>query len=103
MRVPAPRQGAAPRGCGAQGVRRQGVRRPGGAAPRGPLDEHGAYRSPMGSVLRAGRRLWRPPGRVTNVTLLLVLLCAFGTGVGAVATGSDRGRWVVAAHGIAGL
>ncbi len=57
----------------------------------------------MGSVLRAGRRLWRPPGRVTNVTLLLVLLCAFGTGVGAVATGSDRGRWVVVAHGIAGL
>jgi hypothetical protein len=42
----------------------------------------------------------RPPtGRLTNVMLLVALALAFATGVGAVATGSDRGRWVVVAHG----
>lgn len=33
-----------------------------------------------------------PSGRRTNVTLLAVLLLAFATGVGAVATGSAHGR-----------
>jgi DMSO/TMAO reductase YedYZ molybdopterin-dependent catalytic subunit len=47
------------------------------------------------------RGLLRPPsGRLTNVTLLAALLLAFATGVGAVTTGSARGRWVVVAHGI---
>jgi DMSO/TMAO reductase YedYZ molybdopterin-dependent catalytic subunit len=42
-----------------------------------------------------------PGGRATNLTLFLVLLLTFATGVGAVATGSSRGRWVVVAHGVA--
>jgi hypothetical protein len=42
-------------------------------------------------------------GRVTNTTLLTALLLAFVTGVGAVATGSAHGRWVVVAHGIAAV
>jgi DMSO/TMAO reductase YedYZ molybdopterin-dependent catalytic subunit len=37
--------------------------------------------------------------RQTNLTLLLVLLLAFGTGIGAVAAGSPGGRWVAVAHG----
>jgi DMSO/TMAO reductase YedYZ molybdopterin-dependent catalytic subunit len=46
----------------------------------------------------------RPPSsRRTNLTLLLTLLLVFATGVGAVATGSPRGRWVVIAHGTAAL
>ena len=50
------------------------------------------------------RKLLRPPSaRVTNLTLLVALLLAFATGVGAVATGSPRGRWIVVAHGIAGI
>jgi DMSO/TMAO reductase YedYZ molybdopterin-dependent catalytic subunit len=48
-------------------------------------------------MLRAVRR--RLPARVTNLTLLVALALAFATGVGAVATGSPRGRWVVLAHG----
>ncbi|WP_425954585.1 molybdopterin-dependent oxidoreductase [Xylanimonas sp. McL0601] len=40
---------------------------------------------------------------MTNLTLLAVLVLAFATGIGAVATGSSRGRWVVVAHGIAGI
>ena len=50
-----------------------------------------------------GRSILRPPGRITNQTLLVVLLIAFATGVGSVATGSPHGRWVVIGHGIAGL
>ena len=42
-------------------------------------------------------------GRVTNVTLFVALALAFATGVGAVATGSARGRWIVIAHGIAAV
>jgi DMSO/TMAO reductase YedYZ molybdopterin-dependent catalytic subunit len=50
------------------------------------------------------RALLRPPSaRVTNLTLLLALLLAFATGAGATATGSERGRWVVIAHGIAAM
>ena len=49
-------------------------------------------------MLRAPRR--RLPARVTNLTLLVVLVLAFATGVGAVATGSPRGRWIVLGHGL---
>jgi DMSO/TMAO reductase YedYZ molybdopterin-dependent catalytic subunit len=52
-------------------------------------------------MLRAVRR--RLPARVTNLTLLVALALAFATGAGAVATGSTRGRWIVLAHGAAGL
>src|SRR3954451_8921852 len=48
-------------------------------------------------MLRAVRR--RLPARVTNLSLLVALVLVFATGVGAVATGSARGRWVVLAHG----
>jgi DMSO/TMAO reductase YedYZ molybdopterin-dependent catalytic subunit len=48
-------------------------------------------------MLRAPRR--RLPARVTNLTLLVALVLAVATGVGAVATGSSRGRWIVLAHG----
>lgn len=44
-----------------------------------------------------------PGGRVTNLTLLGVLVLAFATGIGAVANGSATGRWVVVAHGIAAM
>ena len=44
-----------------------------------------------------------PGGRTTNLTLFLALLLAFATGVGSVATGSSGGRWVVIAHGLAGI
>jgi DMSO/TMAO reductase YedYZ molybdopterin-dependent catalytic subunit len=41
--------------------------------------------------------------RTTNLALLLTLVITFATGVGAVASGTARGRWVVIAHGVAGL
>jgi DMSO/TMAO reductase YedYZ molybdopterin-dependent catalytic subunit len=41
--------------------------------------------------------------RATNLSVLAALLLIFATGVGAVATGSPRGRWVVIAHGIAAI
>jgi len=41
--------------------------------------------------------------RRTNLGVLIALLLAFGSGVGAVATGSAAGRWVVAGHGMAGI
>lgn len=44
-----------------------------------------------------------PPARLTNLTLLAALLVTFATGLGAVATGSEHGRWVVIGHGIAGM
>lgn len=44
-----------------------------------------------------------PRGRTTNLALFAVLVVAFATGVGAVATGSARGGWIVVAHGVAGL
>ncbi|GAA4684578.1 molybdopterin-dependent oxidoreductase [Phytohabitans rumicis] len=44
-----------------------------------------------------------PSGRVSNLTLLLALLLTFATGVGAVAAGTPRGRWVVVAHGVAAM
>ena len=45
----------------------------------------------------------RVPARVTNLTLLAALLLVFATGVGAVASGTERGRWIVIGHGAAGL
>jgi DMSO/TMAO reductase YedYZ molybdopterin-dependent catalytic subunit len=45
----------------------------------------------------------RPPGRMTNLALLAALLLAFATGIGVVAAGSERGRWVAVAHGLAGV
>jgi len=45
----------------------------------------------------------RVPARVTNLTLLAALLLVFATGVGAVANGTERGRWIVIGHGAAGL
>jgi DMSO/TMAO reductase YedYZ molybdopterin-dependent catalytic subunit len=41
--------------------------------------------------------------RRTNVALFLALATAFATGVGAVATGSAHGRWVVIGHGVAAM
>jgi DMSO/TMAO reductase YedYZ molybdopterin-dependent catalytic subunit len=50
------------------------------------------------------RRVSRPwTWRTTNLALLAVLLLAFASGVGAVATGSPRGGWVAVAHGVVGL
>src|SRR5262245_52280164 len=46
---------------------------------------------------------WRMPARTTNLQLFVALVLAFATGAGAVATGSERGRFVVIAHGIVGL
>jgi hypothetical protein len=45
----------------------------------------------------------RPPGRVTNLALLVALLLAIATGTGAVAAGSAGGRWVAITHGIVGV
>src|SRR5262245_9633825 len=53
---------------------------------------------------RGVRRLLTPlSGRLTNLALLAALILAFATGVGAVATGSERGRWVVIGHGVAAM
>jgi len=41
--------------------------------------------------------------RATNLGLFAVLGLAFATGLGAVATGSGRGAWVVVAHGVVGV
>jgi DMSO/TMAO reductase YedYZ molybdopterin-dependent catalytic subunit len=41
--------------------------------------------------------------RRTNLALFAALALAFATGVSAVATGSERGRWVVIGHGIAAM
>ncbi len=41
--------------------------------------------------------------RTTNLTLLVCLILVFATGVGAVATGSARGRWIVIAHGVVAI
>jgi hypothetical protein len=50
---------------------------------------------------RGWRRVVRgPAARATNLAVLAVLVLALATGIGAVATGSSGGRWVVIAHGI---
>jgi hypothetical protein len=41
--------------------------------------------------------------RATNVSVLAALVLVFATGVGAVATGSARGAWIVIGHGIGGF
>jgi DMSO/TMAO reductase YedYZ molybdopterin-dependent catalytic subunit len=41
--------------------------------------------------------------RRTNLTLFLVLALTFATGVGVVATGSARGRWIAIAHGVVAM
>jgi hypothetical protein len=46
---------------------------------------------------------WRAPARPTNLQLFVALAVAFATGAGAMATGSERGRWIVIAHGVAGM
>jgi DMSO/TMAO reductase YedYZ molybdopterin-dependent catalytic subunit len=54
-------------------------------------------RGRLGTIVRG------PAARVTNLALLVALLLAFATGVGAVASGSPGGRWVVIAHGIVAM
>jgi hypothetical protein len=44
-----------------------------------------------------------PAPRVTNLALLVVLVVAFGSGVGVVAAGSPSGRWLAVAHGVVGM
>jgi DMSO/TMAO reductase YedYZ molybdopterin-dependent catalytic subunit len=44
-----------------------------------------------------------PSRRLTNLALGVALAVAFGTGAGAMATGSPHGRWVVIAHGVVGI
>ena len=44
-----------------------------------------------------------PPGRVTNLALLVALLLAVATGIGVVAAGSSPGRLVALAHGVVGV
>jgi len=44
-----------------------------------------------------------PPGRMTNLALLVALLLAFATGTVVVAAGSSPGRWVALAHGVVGV
>jgi DMSO/TMAO reductase YedYZ molybdopterin-dependent catalytic subunit len=41
--------------------------------------------------------------RRTNTTLLIALLIAFATGIGAVSNGTSSGRWVVVGHGVAAM
>ena len=59
----------------------------------------------MASGTRTTARPAFPPRswRATNLALFAVLGLAFATGVGAVATGSGRGAWIVVAHGVAGI
>src|SRR5213592_761458 len=59
----------------------------------------------MAGCLAPGARLVMraPPPRITNLALLVALLVAFASGVGAVATGTASGRWVAVAHGVVGV
>jgi DMSO/TMAO reductase YedYZ molybdopterin-dependent catalytic subunit len=76
-----------------------------------PITTDVALRQSQHSVPPTGRRgtglvasvLRRPSPRVTNLTLLLALLCVFATGLGAVANGTAQGRWVVIGHGVAAM
>src|SRR5262245_52103125 len=47
--------------------------------------------------------MWPLSGRITNLALLLALILVFATGLGALATGSAHGRWVVIAHGVVAM
>jgi hypothetical protein len=44
-----------------------------------------------------------PPPRITNLALLVALVVAFASGVGAVAAGTASGRWVAVLHGVVGV
>jgi DMSO/TMAO reductase YedYZ molybdopterin-dependent catalytic subunit len=44
-----------------------------------------------------------PPPRITNLALLVALLVAFASGVGAVAAGTASGAWVAVVHGVVGV
>jgi DMSO/TMAO reductase YedYZ molybdopterin-dependent catalytic subunit len=55
------------------------------------------------TLRRARARLTSVSGRRTNLALFVALALAFATGVGTVATGSERGRWVVIGHGVAAM
>lgn len=47
--------------------------------------------------------MWTGSVRLTNLSLLVALLVALGTGAGAMAAGTASGRWVVIAHGVAAM
>jgi DMSO/TMAO reductase YedYZ molybdopterin-dependent catalytic subunit len=69
--------------------------------PRGFVASASSF---AGRAVRSWRKgVRRPSGRLTNLQLLVALALTFATGIGSVATGSARGRWVVVAHGIAAL
>lgn len=53
--------------------------------------------------MRLAAILRGPAARVTNLSLLVVLVLAFGTGVGVVAAGTPSGRWLAVAHGVVGM
>ena len=55
--------------------------------------------------LRQGPRsgIGRPPSRVTNTGLLVVLVAAVGSGALAFGVGRRSGAWVVTTHAVAGL
>jgi len=56
----------------------------------------------MAAARRGVVRL-RASARATNLMLLATLVLVFATGVGAVATGTARGRWIVIGHGVVAL
>ena len=61
------------------------------------MSQSRARTTPGATITRA------PSPRITNLNLLLALLIAFATGLGAVANGSASGRWVVIGHGVAAM
>jgi hypothetical protein len=83
---------------------------PPGSPPAGPggIVESGVGMGRIGfelaaRVVAAGRRgvsRRRTTARAVNLSLFATLVLVFATGVGAVATGSAGGRWIVIAHGV---
>src|SRR5918993_162287 len=66
------------------------------------LPARGASMSHGRGPLTRRTSIWRASSsRITNLTLLFALLLALTTGLGAVANGSERGRWIVVGHGVA--
>lgn len=55
---------------------------------------------PAVAVGRRGAVRVKTSARATNLSLFVTLVLVFATGVGAVATGSAGGRWIVIAHGV---
>jgi DMSO/TMAO reductase YedYZ molybdopterin-dependent catalytic subunit len=70
-----------------------------GTAPRRAVLRRSLLRRSLLRRTLLRRLTWRE----TNLALLAALLLAFATGVGAVATGSARGGWIVVAHGVVGF